>query len=45
MKTTEKQNPVHYKGVTKLTQDLNLPPFVQRSVGNPKRKRISQLTV
>ena len=33
------------KGVPKLTQDLNLPPFVQRSVGNPERKRISQLTV
>ena len=26
------------KGVPKLTQDLNLPPFVQRSVGNPERK-------
>ena len=34
-----------YKGVPKLTQDLILPPFVQRSVGNPERKRISQLTV
>ena len=33
------------KRVPKLTQDLNLPPFVQRSVGNPERKRISQLTV
>ena len=32
-------------GVPKLTQDLNLSPFVQRSVGNPERKRISQLTV
>ena len=32
-------------GVPKLTQDLNLPPFVQRSVGNPERKRIFQLTV
>ena len=31
--------------VPKLTQDLNLPPFVQRSVPNPERKRISQLTV
>ena len=32
-------------GVPKLTQDLNLPPFVQRSVGNSERKRISQLTI
>ena len=39
---TERRNV--YKGVPKLTQDLNLPPFVQRSVGNPERKRISQLT-